>query len=245
MNNNEKIGYYAIIPARVRYDNELPANAKLLYGEITALCNKEGYCWATNDYFANLYGCAKSTISRWVSILKRRGHIITRFIQDKNGNETGQRYIQICEYPFSKTSAPLLENEATPTQKCEAPLLENEKDNNTTNNIMNITLKYNKKKYKTEDFDYDSILKEIEDVELRALFYRFLEMREFINEPMTDYALTLLIKKVEKLEPNSVGRQKEMLETAILNRWKSVYPLKGENNAVTERTGEVQYGTVL
>ena len=54
MNEENKSNYYAIIPAVVRYDNKLTDKAKLLYGEITCLSNKEGYCFATNNYFANL-----------------------------------------------------------------------------------------------------------------------------------------------------------------------------------------------
>ena len=50
----ETPNYYAIIPSNVRY-SDLKPNAKLLYGEITALSNKHGFCFASNKYFANLY----------------------------------------------------------------------------------------------------------------------------------------------------------------------------------------------
>lgn len=67
--------YYAIIPANVRYCEELTANSKLLYGEITTLCNKEGYCWASNEYFANLYKVKPMQVSRWISDLVRLGFV--------------------------------------------------------------------------------------------------------------------------------------------------------------------------
>lgn len=73
--------YFAIIPASVRYDKTLPPNAKLMYGEITALANEKGYCWAGNEYFANLYDVAPETISRWVSKLQKSGHIVIEIDQ--------------------------------------------------------------------------------------------------------------------------------------------------------------------
>ena len=71
---NDKPNYYAIIPADVRYSNLKP-NAKLLYGEITALSGKLGYCYASNNYFADLYGVSKNTVSRWISDLNKLGFI--------------------------------------------------------------------------------------------------------------------------------------------------------------------------
>jgi len=73
---SENVSYYAIIPAEVRYDKDLPPNAKLLYGEITALCNKEGYCFASNEYFANLYGVSKRSVTGWLIALKEKGYIV-------------------------------------------------------------------------------------------------------------------------------------------------------------------------
>lgn len=75
--NDDKIkpNYWSITPATVRYDKRLPGNVKQLYGEISALTNKDGYCWASNKYFAELYEVHKDTISEWVSILKKYGYI--------------------------------------------------------------------------------------------------------------------------------------------------------------------------
>ena len=91
----EKKSYYAVIPANVRYDEQLSPNAKLLYGEITALCNSEGYCWASNKYFAELYEVTTITISRWINALIKRGYITSHFIYKEGTNEIDKRYIQI------------------------------------------------------------------------------------------------------------------------------------------------------
>jgi hypothetical protein len=83
---NKEPNYFAVIPGEVRY-SDLPANAKLLYGEITALSNKEGYCWATNTYFAQLYGVSKISVSRWVSSLVEKGFIKIELLNKQNSKE--------------------------------------------------------------------------------------------------------------------------------------------------------------
>ena len=70
-----KQGYYAIIPANVRYDKDISPNAKLLYGEITALCNQKGFCWASNQYFSNLYGVSDRTIRTLIKQLQDKKYI--------------------------------------------------------------------------------------------------------------------------------------------------------------------------
>lgn len=82
MNDDKTIkkSYWAVTPADVRYNKNLPDGAKLLYGEITALCNERGYCWASNKYFSDLYGNDPRTISRWVSALEKEGHIYLKLV---------------------------------------------------------------------------------------------------------------------------------------------------------------------
>ena len=71
----EKPNYFSIIPANVRYDKDLSPNAKLLYAEITSLCNSKGFCFATDDYFCKLYELSKSSIQRLLVALEQKKYI--------------------------------------------------------------------------------------------------------------------------------------------------------------------------
>lgn len=87
--------YYAIIPANVRYDDSLIPSAKLLYGEITALCNEKDYCWASNEYFANQYKVSKPTIQNWLKSLEEKGYIYREVKYKVGSKEIEARYIRI------------------------------------------------------------------------------------------------------------------------------------------------------
>lgn len=123
----EKPSYYAIIPANVRYDKDLPPMAKLLYGEITCLTQKNGFCWATNAYFAELYGMSKDRISKLIGILEKKGYISVH-VERNEKNEVVKRYIKlsVAEIPI-----PSVENNENSTVKNnDTPTVKNNEENN-------------------------------------------------------------------------------------------------------------------
>lgn len=95
----EKPNYYAVITADVRYNNKLTANAKLLYAEITALCNMNGKCTASTQYFANLYGVTKTSIQNWLKILEDNNHITRHNIFKEGSKQILSRHIKLVNTP--------------------------------------------------------------------------------------------------------------------------------------------------
>ncbi|ATU69519.1 hypothetical protein CT113_03850 [Levilactobacillus brevis] len=134
----EAPSYYAIIPANVRYDQNLPGKAILLYGEITALCNQKGFCWASDDYFAKLYGVTKMTVQNWLKSLESENYISREVTYKKDTKEIEHRLIRIEMTPTKK-------NLGTPTQK-------NFRDNTTSIN------KNHSKAEKKDSIDYQKII---------------------------------------------------------------------------------------
>ena len=124
----DKPTYYTIIPSEVRYNKNISANEKVLYSEIYTLSQKSGGCFASNGFFAELYGVHKNTISKWISTLKEE-KLIRISYQIQNGNVE------------KRTITPLNEKLNTPKPKAEYPLNEKLKYNNTRyNNSSEIIL---------------------------------------------------------------------------------------------------------
>lgn len=101
----EQPNFYGILPGDIRYDRGLTPIEKLLYVEIVALCNAKGYCWASNQYFADLFEYKSPThISKLLNNLKDRGHISIK-VDKEQGNK---RYIYIVN--------PLMKNHKTSSE---------------------------------------------------------------------------------------------------------------------------------
>ena len=74
----EKPWYYAILPATIRYAEDLTELQKLLYAEITALAQANGYCYASNSYFANLYKKTSKRISSTIQDMAKKWYLEVR-----------------------------------------------------------------------------------------------------------------------------------------------------------------------
>lgn len=154
--------FYAIIPAFVRYDKDLQPNAKLLYGEITALSNEKGFCWAENEYFANLYNVSKTSISKWISSLIKKQYITSEIVYKQGTKEIEHRYLRIVGGGIE--------------EKLNTPIEEKLKDNNTSSN--NTLKEINKESFSEEDLAlwfskvYEIYPRKVSKVKAKEMFER-------------------------------------------------------------------------
>lgn len=132
MNEDKELpSYYSIIPATVRYDHNLKANEKLMYGEITALSSKNGYCWAENRYFAELYDVHKITISKWLKNLEDNGYIRTELKYVYGTKQVSKRLIYINDTPISQIAKGYKSNDYDPISENTKEELSTTSNNNT------------------------------------------------------------------------------------------------------------------
>ena len=245
-------GYYAIIPADVRYDDRIPANAKLLYGEISALIGKDGFCYASNLYFANLYGMSNETIARLLTKLEKAGHIC-RVIERDNAGQIITRKL------YLKVSVPdvqgIDEKINTPRQKNQEGIDEKVKETNTS-----ITEKESKKRKSKPQPLTDVQLHELvvqgitsmappawqADVknELYRLIMQLYDPAREVRKARPVRSRPSVDGTFRKLRQHSSGDplvMLDMLNNAIIGGWQGVQPPNSGKASARPRTEEREY----
>ncbi len=135
----ENPNYYSIITADVRYSKDLSCFEKLLYSDITALTNKNGYCNASNKYFSNVFNKTVRSITQAISNLVKHGFL--QSVLEKNDNNV---IIQRKLYLMSKISIPIEKNCDRGIEKnCDRGIEKNFQYNNTSINTINNEYKKN------------------------------------------------------------------------------------------------------
>lgn len=188
MEKTDNPSYYAIIPADVRYDSRLKANEKLMFGEITVLSNKYGYCIAKNKYFSVLYGVSISTVSRWIKNLEDCGYISSSVIRDSETNQVIERRV------YLKRSIGSTQKSQEPyAQKDQEGLRKKRKDNSTSNNNTSTNnTRVNKGENKNTKLALiNRMIENGVDESLASEFWDY--RRNIIRKPLTDRALSGVI----------------------------------------------------
>ena len=96
--------FWAVVPATVLYDDSIPANAKLLYGQISTLTGytgTDGRCDATNAQLAAPNKLSEDSVSRLIKALEKAGHIEVRYAPDPKDGHPVRSIYQVLQSPHS------------------------------------------------------------------------------------------------------------------------------------------------
>ncbi len=96
------------IPAKIWLDKTIPPHRKMILGEIRALSENTGWCYANNAHFADWMGCKVSNVSFHIKALKDAGMIDVVFSNDNGGGRkirVNQEWY-FSQSPYSGTVAP-------------------------------------------------------------------------------------------------------------------------------------------
>jgi len=94
--------YYVNIPFRILEDKDLTASEKVLYGHISALVNKRGYCFASNKYFSKVSGnVSVRTVQRWIAKLEKKDFVRVHVVRNDDGLVI-ERRIYLYDNPLER-----------------------------------------------------------------------------------------------------------------------------------------------
>ena len=229
--------FWVVIPDSVLSDDNIPANAKLLYGRISALTTRAGYCWASNAQLAEASKMSPDSVSRLVSVLQKAGHIRLELENDQGNGSTIRRIYQTLPAPN-----PLGKNAETPLGKKTDPLSA-KKPSPPLQNCR--PLHYSKKNKKEKEISarenraqIDSYFAEVfaKFPEVLSALTLMLDARAEAGNPMPSLtAAKTLHRKLMQVADDGEGFNPYLAESCLLysaeKGYPSVYPPKSDEVA--------------
>lgn len=204
---NSYPAYYGILTANVRYNDQLSMSEKVMFTEITALSNANGYCSARNKYFAELYDKSEKTISLWIKHLKDCGFIHIEY--KRRGAEVVLRKI----YPTPEHE--LQKCKSTNYKNVTGTDYKNVKENNTSINNTST----NKSSSSTVR---DSLDNSTKDIESRQNAFELYQITVGVLTPTQNQILSEYIQnlsdEVVQFAINSMANQTERRSFNYLNK---------------------------
>lgn len=264
-------GYaFSILPSAIMDDERLSDSELILYARLMSLAQKEGYCWATNEYLAQKCRKSKKTISRYLTTLEECGHIRRDVVRNENSEVVVRKiYINTLFLPSSDlendeekpTEKPPKDNEQNtinPSEKDES----DEKDEGEVwtpvgggmdKNGKNLSSylggggdtrvkENNTKEYITEYINNNSIRPRVREALLEFCEMRFeLEKRDK-NKPFTKRAFKMIVNRLNELSQNDEDKIK-ILNNSVMNNWQGIFPLHGNYPGKGKETDGMKNGT--
>ena len=156
---------------------------------------------------ATLSKDGKDSIMSALAELEKFEYLTRKRLTNEKGQFAGVEY-NIFEIPQPKepiAEKPNEDNENSEKSNSEKPAQLN---TNLTNHLFNEL--YNKLS--------------TNDGELLELYQQYIQAREKMNAPLNETSLEKLISRAKRLSNDNIRIEKVLLETAIINNWKNVYP---------------------
>ena len=156
---------------------------------------------------ATLSKDGKDSIMSALAELEKFGYLTRTRLTNEKGQFAGVEY-NIFEIPQPKnpiSEKPNEENENSENSNAEKPAQLN------TNSINHL-------------FNELFMLLNTKDEELLGLYQQYIQVRDEMKSPLNTTSLEKLIARAKRLSNDNIRVEKVLLETAIINNWKNVYP---------------------
>ena len=209
--------YYINIQSFMVQDLKLSGNELLTYAIVYGFSQDgESTFVGSSKYISYALGVSRPTAIKALDSLTSKGLIIKS--QEKINDVVFNRY---------KVSSDVIKNLNRPYKET---LQGGYKETLHSNKYKEINVKNNKEKVSksTKRMSYDEQIEEYSDnEELRQALKAFIQMRNLIKKPLTNYALKLILNNLDKFAKDDATKI-DIINQSVEHSWQGVFPIKEE-----------------